>query len=66
MPGRHADVINQEIIDRFERLVLNDRRIKFANLAPEYGLSIRSVYTIIHARLGMSKVSAKWLRIPRN
>ena len=31
-PGRPADVITQEMIDRVERLVLNNRRIKLPNL----------------------------------
>ena len=63
-PGRPADVISQEMIDRVERLVLNNRRIKVAELASECGISNGSVYTIIHAHLGMSKVSARW--VPRN
>ena len=63
-PGRPADVISQEMIDRVERLVLNNRRIKVADLASECGISNGSVYTIIHEHLGMSKVSARW--VPRN
>ena len=63
-PGCPADVISQEMIDRVERLVLNNRRIKVAKLASECGISNGSVYTIIHEPLGMSKVSARW--IPRN
>ena len=63
-PGRPADVISQEMIDRVERLVLNNRRIKVAELAPECGISNGSVYTIIHEHLGMSKVSTRW--VPRN
>ena len=63
-PGRPADVISQEMIDRVERLVLNNRRIKIAELASECGISNGSVYTIIHEHLGMSKVSARW--VPRN
>ena len=62
-PGRPADVISQEIIDRVERLVLNNRRIKLAELASECDISNGSVYTIIHEHLGMSKVSARW--VPR-
>ena len=61
-PGRPADVISQEMIDR--RLELNNRRIKVAELASECGISNGSVYTIIHQHLGMSKVSARW--VPRN
>ena len=63
-PGRPADVISQEMIDRVERLVRNNCRIKVAELASECGISNGSVYTIIHEHLGMSKVSARW--VPRN
>ena len=52
------------MIDRVERLVLNNCRIKVAKLASECGMSNGSVYTIIHEHLGMSKVSARW--VPRN
>ena len=61
-PGRPA-FISQEMIDRVERLVLNNRRIKVAELASECGISNGSVYTIIHEHLGMSKISARW--VPR-
>ena len=63
-PGCPADVISQEMINRVERLVLNNRRIKGAKLASECGISNGSVYTIIHEHLGLSKVSARW--VPRN
>ena len=49
------------MINRVERLVLNNRRIKVAELASECGISNGSVYTIIHDYLGMSKVSARWV-----
>ena len=52
------------MIDRVERLVLNNRRIKVAKLASECVISNGSVYTIIHEHLGMSKISARW--VPRN
>ena len=63
-PGSSADVISQEMIDRVETLVLNNRRIKIAEPASECGISNGSVYTIIHEHLGMSKISARW--VPRN
>ena len=44
--------------------MLNNRRIKVAELASVCGISNGSVYTIIHEHLGMSKVSARW--VPRN
>ena len=46
------------------RLVLNNHRIKVAELASDCDISNGSVYTIIHEHLGMSKVSARW--VPRN
>ena len=54
--GRPADVISQEMIDRVERLVLNNRRIKVAELASECGISNGSVSTIIHEHLGMKSI----------
>ena len=38
-PGRPADVISQEMVDRAERLVLINRRIKAAELTSECGIS---------------------------
>ena len=55
-PGRPTDVISQEMNDRVERLLLNNRWIKVAELASECGISNGSVYTIIHEHLGMSKL----------
>ena len=52
---RPAEVISQEMIDRVERLVLNNRRIKVAELASECGISNGSVYTIIHEHLACQK-----------
>ena len=37
-PGRPADVISQEMINRVERLMLNNHRIKVAELASECGI----------------------------
>ena len=56
-----ALLIKQVMIDRVERLVLNDRQIKVAKLAPECGISSESVYIIIHYYLGIPKVSARWV-----
>ena len=42
-PGHPADVNSQEMINCVERLVLNNRRIKVAQLASECGISNRSV-----------------------
>ena len=51
------------MIDPVQRLVLNNRRIKIAELASECGISDGSVYTIIHEHLGMSKLSTRNLNM---
>ena len=53
-PGRPADAISQEMIDRVERLMITDRRIKIAELASDCGFSNRNVYSLIHEHLGIS------------
>ena len=58
-PGRPIDVISQEMIDRVEILVLNDRRIKVAKHASDCGTSNESGFTIIHEHSGMSKVPSR-------
>ena len=45
-------------------MILNDRRIKVAELASECGISNGNVYTIIEEQLGMLKVSVRC--VPRN
>ena len=57
-PGCPADVISQEMIDRVERLVLNNCRINVAEVASECGISNGSFNTIIHEHLG---ISARWV-----
>ena len=44
-PGRPADVISQEMIDHVERLLLNNRRIKVAELASECSI-LMEVFTL--------------------
>ena len=41
----------------------NDDGIRVAEVSSECGISIESVYIIIHEHLGMSEVSAQW--VPR-
>ena len=60
-PARPTDFISQEMIDVLEILVLNDQRIKDAELDSECGISnlMEVLKSIIHEPLGMSKVSAR-------
>ena len=62
--GRPADVITKEIMASVKSLIMNDRRIKIDDKAGEYKISNGSISTIIHAHLGMSKASARW--VPQN
>lgn len=62
-PGRPVEVINDEICARTEQLVMSDRRIKIIQIATELRISCGSVWTILHEKLGMSKVCARW--VPR-
>jgi len=50
-------------IQRVERLILNNRRITFREIAQETNLSMGTVNTIIHEHLHFRKVSARW--VPR-
>ena len=45
------------------KVILADRRMKVSRLAEETGISAGAVWTIIHEKLDMSKVSARW--VPR-
>ena len=64
--GRPAEVIIEDIIARVEKIIMSDPRSKIDEIyiAAETGISHGSVMTIIHERLSMSKVSARW--VPRN
>ena len=40
--------------------IMSVHRIKFSELANQFDLSVRSIESIFHEHLGMSKVSARW------
>jgi histone-lysine N-methyltransferase SETMAR len=61
--GRPSEAVTPEVSQMVEDLVLTDRRIKIAEMARIMGISVGSVSTILHDKLGMSKVSARW--VPR-
>jgi len=62
-PGRPVEATSSEIVTKVEKLVLEDRRIKIAQLAKECGISETSVFKILHDHLSMKKISARW--VPR-
>jgi histone-lysine N-methyltransferase SETMAR len=61
--GRPSTSCDDDMIQKVEKMILEDRRIKVKNIAAELGISQGSVFDIIHNELNMTKVSARW--IPR-
>ncbi|XP_018312176.1 putative uncharacterized protein FLJ37770, partial [Mycetomoellerius zeteki] len=62
-PGRPADVVTEEIIEKVHDMILADRRTKVHEVAEAIGVSYGTVFNILHANLGMKKLSARW--VPR-
>ena len=61
--GRPVEATTSEMIDKIQDMILNDRRIKLTEIAKTTGLSKGTVFSIIHEKLGMKKISARW--VPR-
>ena len=59
-PNEATDDINA---DRVLESVMKDRRLTLEELAEMHGISTRSIGRILHEKLGMKKVSARW--VPR-
>jgi len=58
-----VEATSEEMCQKLESLILADRQMKVLGLAEESGISAGAVWTIIHEKLDMSKVSARW--VPR-
>jgi hypothetical protein len=56
-----VEATSEEMCQKLESLILVDRRMKVSKLAEETGISAGAVWTIIHEKLDMSKVSARWV-----
>ncbi|PNF22963.1 hypothetical protein B7P43_G11391 [Cryptotermes secundus] len=52
-----------DMVERVEKVVLEDRRLSVENIAPKVGISMGSVHKILHEDLRMRKVSSRW--VPR-
>ena len=57
-PNEATDDINA---DRVLETVMKDRRLTLEELAEIHGISKRSIGRILHDKLGMKKVSARWV-----
>lgn len=62
-PGRPIEATTPEIIEKVEKLVLEDGRLKKKQLAASVGVSETTILNILHQHLGMSKVCSRW--VPR-
>ena len=59
--GRPSDVTDEEICNKVQGLVYSDRRVKVKEIANALHISHGSVSTILHDRLGMRKLTARWV-----
>ncbi|XP_048253216.1 histone-lysine N-methyltransferase SETMAR-like [Haliotis rufescens] len=60
-PGRPVEVTNDQTSEAVRQLVVKDRRMKGSEMAKALDISEGSVHTILHDRLGMRKLSARWV-----
>ena len=59
--GCPLDATNKDMCKKVQDLVYSDRRIQVEEIAQALGISHGSVSTILHDRLGMRKLTARWL-----
>ena len=61
--GRPVEVTTPEMMDKIHYMVLSDRRIKMRKIVEATGISQGTVSSISHEKLGVTKISARW--VPR-
>ena len=59
--GRPSDATDEEMCNKVRDLVYSDRRIKVEEIANALHISHSSVSTTLHDRLGMHKLTARWV-----
>ena len=59
--GRPLDATDEEMCKKVWDLIYSDRRIEVEEIAQALGISHGSVSTILHDRLGMRKITARWV-----
>lgn len=62
-PGRPIEVTTDEMVNKVHDIVLSDRRVKVREIVEMLNISIERVSHILHERLGMKKVSARWVPV---
>ena len=59
--GRPSNATDEEMCNKVQDLVYSDRRIKVEEIANALHISHGSVSTTLHDRLGMHKLTARWV-----
>ena len=59
--GRPLDATDKEMCKKVRDMVYSDRRIQVEEIAQALGISHGSVSTILHDRLDMRKLTARWV-----
>lgn len=59
--GRKIEVTDKYYVEKVKEIIDTDRRYTCENIAAEVGISTGSVYVILTSRLGMRKISARWV-----
>ena len=59
--GCPSDATDEEMCNKEQDLVYSDRQIKVGEIANALHISLSSVSTILHDRLGMRKLTAHWV-----
>ena len=62
-PGRPIEVSTEDMVNKIHDVVLADRRVKIREIADIVNISIERVQNILHEKLDMKKLSARW--VPR-
>lgn len=60
-PGRPADVVSEETIEKIHDMILDDRRTKAREVAKAIGVSIGTAIYVLYAKLAMKKWSTRWV-----
>ena len=55
------EVITLEMIDKIHDMVLSDQRIKMREIVEATCISQGTVFSILHEKLGVKKISARWM-----
>ncbi|KAG5346128.1 SETMR methyltransferase, partial [Acromyrmex charruanus] len=63
-PGRPADVVIEEIVEKVHDMILADRRTKVHEVAEAVGVSYGMAFNILHDNLGTKTLSTQW--VPRS